>query len=272
LYLEVAIVSRCDRPCIAWRVMRSTRPGPDAGWRAKATRGRVAVWHRVGGNKLTTGQTRVQASAAELQTRYGVRVFGRERWDGIEIDALRQAVDDLSWLMGGSSAFRRELRWVRIWRTNRRTWMAAMAAPVLGVVYFRGASWGDAAEFKWQTVHELAHAWDIHSCYRLSRGLKNATGGRYGRFRWQSPIPFEYKPGGRWLKGRRPPLNALEDWADSVATYVYPEYAESAPGGPRLISPARWNYIRQQMQVRLPYSPHWVTRFYGPEGLGPVPI
>ena len=253
-------------------MIRSARPGPDAGWRAKATRGRVAVWHRVGGNKLTTGQTRVQASAAELQTRYGVRVFGRERWDGIEIDGLRQAVDDLTWLMGSSTQFRKGLRWVPIWRTNRRTRMAAMAAPVLGVVFFAGASWGDAAEFKWQTVHELAHVWDIRSCYRLSRGLKKATGSSYGRFRWQSPIPFEYKPGGRWLEGRLPPLNALEDWADSVATYVYPGHAESPRGGSRLISPARWDYVRQQMQVRLPYPAGWVHRFYGTGRSGPAPL
>jgi hypothetical protein len=102
--------------------------------------------------------------------------------------------------------------------------------------------------------------------------LKNATGSRYGRFRWQSPIPFEYEPGGRWLKGRKPPLNALEDWADSVATYVYPDHAESRGRVPRLVSPTRWNYVRQQMQVWVPYPPHWVRHFYGPEGLGPAPV
>jgi hypothetical protein len=35
--------------------------------------------------------------------------------------------------------------------------MAAMAVPLIDVVYFQGASWGDPPEFKWQTVHELAH-------------------------------------------------------------------------------------------------------------------
>jgi len=175
-------------------------------------------------------------------------------------------------MMGGSERFRRELRRVPIWRTQRRTRMAAMAAPFVGVVYFKGASWGDAPELKWQTVHELAHVWDICSFYRLSRGLKRATGSNYGRFRWQSPIPFEYEPGGQWLDGRRPPLNALEDWADSVATYVYPAHAESLHPVPRLISPARWDYVREQMAVRVPYPPQWIQYFYGPEGIGPAPM
>jgi len=207
-------------------------------------------------------------SAAE----HGISLFRSGQWSQIEADALLQALEDLSRLMGGPAALRSALGRVPIWRTERRTRMAAMAAPVLGVVFFAGASWGDAAEFKWQTVHELAHVWDIRSCYRLSRGLKKATGSSYGRFRWQSPIPFEYKPGGRWLEGRLPPLNALEDWADSVATYVYPGHAESPRGGSRLISPARWDYVRQQMQVQVPYPPRWVRHFYGPEVLGTTQI
>lgn len=201
-----------------------------------------------------------------------ILTFRPTSWSQDEVQHLWEAAEDLVLLIGGAERFQREVRRVPIWRTQRRTRMAAMAAPVLGVVFFAGASWGDAAEFKWQTVHELAHVWDIRSCYRLSRGLKKATGSSYGRFRWQSPIPFEYKPGGRWLEGRPPPLNALEDWADSVATYVYPDRAESPRGGPRLISPARWDYVRQQMQVRLPYPAGWVHRFYGTGRSGSAPL
>jgi hypothetical protein len=221
-------------------------------------------------NSLAEDATQVRATVAGLAKDYGLRVFKAERWTAEEAEELHKAAEELSSLMGGSERFRRELRRVPIWRTQRRTRMAAMAAPLLGVVFFEGASWGDAPEFKWQTVHELAHVWDIHSFYRLSRGLKNATGSSHGRFRWQSPVPFEYHPGGDWLEGRRPPLNALEDWADSVATYVYPSHAESSRPVPRLISPARWNYVREQMQVRLPYPAEWIPQFYGPDGLAPT--
>ena len=214
----------------------------------------------------------VRATVAGLAREYGLRVIKAERWTAEETVRLHEAAEELSSLKGGSGRFRRELRRVPIWRTRRRARMAAMAAPLVGLVFFEGASWRDSPEFKWQTVHELAHVWDICSFYRLSRGLKRATGGNYGRFRWQSPIPFEYEPGGQWLEGRRPPLNALEDWADSVATYVYPSHAESCRPIPRLISPARWNYVREQMAVRVPYPPQWIQYFYGPEGIGPAPM
>jgi len=214
----------------------------------------------------------VRATVAGLAREYGLRVIKAERWTAEETVRLHEAAEELSSLMGGPGRFRRELRRVPIWRTRRRARMAAMAAPLVGLVFFEGASWRDSPEFKWQTVHELAHVWDICSFYRLSRGLKRATGGNYGRFRWQSPIPFEYEPGGQWLEGRRPPLNALEDWADSVATYVYPSHAESCRPIPRLISPARWNYVREQMAVRVPYPPQWIQYFYGPEGIGPAPM
>jgi hypothetical protein len=206
-----------------------------------------------------------------LKSEYGTRVVRPRSWADEELAPLLSAIGDLARFLGGPAPFRHKLGRVFLWRTARRTSMAAMAMPLIDVVYFRGASWGDPPEFKWQTVHELAHVWDIRSLYRLSRGLKNETGSRYGRFRWQSPIPFEYEPGGPWLEGRKPPLNSLEDWADSVATYVYPAHAESRRPVPRLISSARWNYVREQMQVHVPYPPQWVAHFQGPEGMDPAP-
>jgi hypothetical protein len=209
---------------------------------------------------------------ARLAGECGIHLLRPGRWSQVEFDDLLQAVEDLSFFLGGPDAFRNGLGRVLVWRTQRRSRMAAMALPLAGVIFFEGASWRDPPEFKWQSVHELAHVWDMHSFYRLSRGLLGATGSRYGRFKWQSPIPFEYKPGGRWLEGRPPPLNALEDWADSVAIYVYPGHAEAARAGQRLISPARWNYVAQQMQVRQTYPARWVPYFYGPQGIGPAPI
>jgi hypothetical protein len=223
-------------------------------------------------HSLAQEAAQVRATVAGLARGHRLRVFRAQRWSPEETGRLHEAVQELSFLMGGSERFRREVRWVPIWRTEWRTPMAAMAAPLVGVIFFAGASWGDAPEFKWQTVHELAHMWDIRSLYRLSRGLKRATGSTYGRFRWQSPIPFEYQPGGQWFEGRAPPLNALEDWADSMATYVYPGHAESCRPVPRLISPARWEYVSEQMQVHLPYPTAWLPRFCGPGEVPPIPL
>jgi len=218
----------------------------------------------------TEDVVQVRATVAGLARDYGLRVFRAQRWSAEETGQLHEAVAALSSLMGGAERFRRKLRWVPVWRTQRRARMAAMAAPLVGVVFFAGASWGDVAEFRWQTVHELAHVWDIFSFYRLSRGLMRATGAKRGRFRWQFPVPFEYEPGGQWLRGRNPPLNALEDWADSVATYVYPSHAESSRPVPRLISPARWDYVRKQMRVERPYPAAWIPQFNGPDYAAPT--
>jgi hypothetical protein len=213
---------------------------------------------------------------ASLASDHGVRVRMPPRWALTELQLLLEAVEDLATVMGGSSRFRMEIGGCRVSRFPYRSPAAAMALPLVGVVYFSGASWGHAPEFRWQTVHELAHVWDIRKRFRLSRGLKHAIGSRYSRVRWQLPIPFEYEPGGRWLAGRKPPLNALEDWADSVATFVYADYAESLPpgryGGPRLISPARWDYVSRQMEMRPPYPPGWIPYFNGGDELGPAPI
>ncbi len=206
-----------------------------------------------------------------LRTEYHMCVVRPGSWTGEEFRQLLGATEDLAAFLGGPARFRQELGRVFLWRSSRRTSMAAMAVPLIDVVYFQGASWGDPPEFKWQTVHELAHVWDIRSFFRFSRGLMRATGSSYGRFRLQLPVPFKYKAGGRWLEGRKPPLNALEDWADSVATYVYSDHAESRRPVPRLISPVRWYYVRQQMQVRVAYPPTWVGHFHGPEGVGEVP-
>jgi hypothetical protein len=207
-----------------------------------------------------------------LKTEYRTRVMRPGSWVEDELRQLLCAVEDLARFLGGPAAYRRKLGRVFLWRTSRRTSMAAMAVPVIDVVYFQGASWGDPPEFKWQTVHELAHVWDIRSFYRLSRGLVRATGSSYGGFRRQLPIPFEYEAGGQWLEGRKPPLNGLEDWADSVATYVYPDQAESRRPAPRLISPLRWDYVRQQMQVRAAYPSDWLGHFCAPQGGDRPPV
>ncbi|TKJ28791.1 MAG: hypothetical protein CEE40_10735 [Chloroflexi bacterium B3_Chlor] len=200
-----------------------------------------------------------------LASDYAVHVLRPQRWVLTELQHLSGAVEDLATLMGGSDRFRREIRRLFVSKLSLDTSMAAMAFPVLGVVYFKRASWGNPPELKWQTVHELGHIWDMRKRLRLSRGLKRTTGSTYGRFVFQLPIPFKYEPGGRWLESRDAPLNALEDWADSVATYVYPGHAESLPpsrsGGPRLISPVRWNYVCEQMQVQLPYPTQWIPYF-----------
>ena len=209
-----------------------------------------------------------------LASQYGIRILNPGRWELTHLQRVLKAVKDLAELMGDFARFQSEIRGVCISRYHRKTRLAAMTLPVIGVTYFESASWGDEnedkRELKWQTVHELAHLWDIRKLFRLSCGVKRATSSKYGKFTGQLPMLLEYEPGGKWLKCRGKPLNALEDWADSVGTYVYSDYAESLPN-PRLISTIRWNYVSEHMHIKLPYPADWDSRFDEPEISGETP-
>jgi RHS repeat-associated protein len=207
-----------------------------------------------------------------LGKEYHIHVLNPTAWQLIELTTVLEAVQDLARLMGGSARFRSAMLLVGISKVPLNISSAAWAIPARGfmrVLYFEGASWGDPPELKWQTVHELAHIWDMTKGFRLSNGLMQATGSKYRNGVCQVPFLGEYLAA-EWLKDRPPPLNALEDWADSVATYVYPDYAESIPAyryGPRLISPARWKSVRDQMGVKLRYPVDWIRCFYEPDEL-----
>ncbi len=197
----------------------------------------------------------------EVASQYGIRVLNPGRWERKELETVLEAVKDLAALLGGPIGFKGELRRVlSIYKFPRKTRFAAVALPVIGVVYFERVPWTSLSELKWQTVHELAHMWDIRQLFRLSRGLRRAISSKYRGFACQLPIPLVYDPGRNWLRCREKPLNALEDWADSVATYVYSAYAGSLRD-PRLISTIRWNYISAHMRVNLPYPTDWDSRF-----------
>jgi hypothetical protein len=81
-----------------------------------------------------------------LKTEYGTRVVTPGSWADEELSQLLGAIEDLAAFLGGPAPFRGKLGRVFLWRTARRTSMAAMAMPLIDVVYFRGASWGDAPE------------------------------------------------------------------------------------------------------------------------------
>ncbi len=197
-----------------------------------------------------------------LASHYGIRVFKPGGWPLDDLQRMLEAVNELATVMGGSTRFRTEIRGLRIFRFPRDTGLAAAAlgTRIVDVIYFESASWTNERELKWQTVHELGHVWDMRKGFRLSSGLKRATGSRYRGLARQFPIFRKYEPGGNWLPGRGAPLNALEDWADSLATYVYSDYAQSL-SDPRLISTIRWNYISKHVEKKRPYPTDWDSRF-----------
>lgn len=81
----------------------------------------------------------------------------------------------------------------------------------------------NAAGFsKWTLIHELAHAWDAANGWALSKGLEQFTGGiTTGILFWK-----KYQWGDKPAKGADENFNRREDFAESVATFVYPENAQ----------------------------------------------
>jgi RHS repeat-associated protein len=88
----------------------------------------------------------------------------------------------------------------------------------------------------WSVVHELGHAWDNHFHNRLSAGLEEQTGGHTDP---RNELPKNcdpHEPGcndAGYFYGSIPPKGAdagftrLEDFAESVAAYVFPSYAQN---------------------------------------------
>jgi hypothetical protein len=80
---------------------------------------------------------------------------------------------------------------------------------------------------KWATVHELAHYWDWTTGGDLSSRLVNETGGKYKKFLFWS----HYEWGGfppKGLDSNDPgSFNPFEDFAESVAAYIYPLQAKA---------------------------------------------
>jgi len=83
---------------------------------------------------------------------------------------------------------------------------------------------------RWTIVHELAHAWDFSTGTRLSRQLQRATHSS-GVFSW---LKRRFPKNKRfWYHIGAPPppcgtdvnFNRMEDFAESVAAFVYPDLA-----------------------------------------------
>jgi hypothetical protein len=209
-----------------------------------------------------------------LESEYALHLVNPSPWHEQDISIVYRATGDLAHFMGGRERFRSEMP-----RSGIFVWRAEFASPLRSaaealssilnkhVVYYAGASWGDPPELMWQTVHELAHVWDMNRGLLLSTELLRETNSRYVLV-CRVPIPLEYEPGGDWLEGRPEPPNALEDWAEAVASYVYTSHAYLRG---KMISPLRWDFVRRYMQEKEPYPSQWIYDFYDPSEVPPLP-
>jgi hypothetical protein len=155
-------------------------------------------------------------------------------WSLDELDILQKGVADLAAAMGGPHKFFQNLGAMRILQ---------QAMKYRGLAY-RGALKFTASPISidpWTVVHELSHAWDANYGWQLSRALERYTGG-YTNFvamvlkKWRGEFDAESRlPGCNrygYFYGDKPPagsdqnFNRKEDFAESVAAYVYPELVQ----------------------------------------------
>jgi len=158
---------------------------------------------------------------------YGL-IVAPSGWEGDEQVLVLRAVRRMAQALGGAEGMRRALGAVRLERRKqgggglyafwpRPPWMRiVIGEPTL----HQQPEWlGEVA-----LVHELAHAWDARTANIVARVL-----GRPGRvvrelvrFVGEEPGPTWYGSG---LSGLCRTLRAAsEEWAETVAAYLYPEY------------------------------------------------
>ena len=151
-------------------------------------------------------------------------------WSPGELRTLQKAIVDLAGAMGGPTRFSQHLGPITISQEDIKY---RGLASKRGVKFTSSPVSIDA----WTVVHELAHVWDAKSGWRLSKALETHTGGRTnllgmlvnkarGQCDADSRRPgcnrFGYFYGGTPPAGSDQNFNRLEDFAESVAAYVYP--------------------------------------------------
>lgn len=199
-----------------------------------------------------------------------------------ELQLVYQAVDILSQKMGGPAKLQSALGHPRITRWNESNhtsgappgWLSAYSDVVLTNDTFDHID----KYARYTVIHELAHVWDNRTGYRLSWLMQDAlhtfrftSGGEIWDPFASSEVPpgalqgctmediakrrtgcgdkdffpyaLTYGGGGPLFEGA-----GWEDWAESVASYVYPDYHNST-GQTNLVSGgARELYVRFQLE------------------------
>jgi RHS repeat-associated protein len=183
-------------------------------------------------------------------------------WTADQLDLVLEAVGDFAFDMDRrEAAFRAKMGPVRLYKrpgelTAHLRLQAGLTTP--WSITLSGWYWDNKEAMKWVIVHEFAHWWDGREGAQLSGQMWA------GRF-WEVvscdvPLAAAVRLKVREWREDRPTelLNPREDWAESVAAYIYPDYA-GGPGRLKEISRARWDYVARYMNPGSPkpYPEKW---------------
>lgn len=176
--------------------------------------------------------------------RYGIRTR-QDPWTLDELGLVYQVVEDFAAKLADGQAgdaaarFRTTVGPVVLRRAQDKEAIDKIYAAIFGrvkswsmfgtVTLYDRAMNDDMLEVKATVVHELAHAWDWHTLGRASVQLDRYVG--------QEAKPSPYADRG---------FLSEEHWAETVASWVYPEYALAAG---RELGPRHLAYVESVAHV-----------------------
>jgi RHS repeat-associated protein len=197
--------------------------------------------------------------------------WNKGAWNLKELESVRFAVERTAQKLGDANKFKSAMgRSVRINRVNLNDPKRSFAPPgllkyIIGDVVLTNYGMNNELYVKHLVIHELGHVWDENNHWKLSTGMMQLLGTEV------CTRGYGYGPDCRYdvLSGKELPVGdpqnpypnddehlllprnyqgAWEDWADSFAVYVFPDYFASVKGWNSTLGPIRRQYIYDQIQ------------------------
>ncbi|KXK15371.1 MAG: YD repeat-/RHS repeat-containing protein [Chloroflexi bacterium OLB14] len=148
-------------------------------------------------------------------------------WELKELVELRRGVIDLSRAMGGLNKFIYNLGYIDVYKTQ-------LKSKAAGGEYYMKVNNSKHNLDRWTVVHELGHSWDAKNGWSWSNGLVQFTMALNPNTKPVTCDPNSRLPGcnkagyvyaGVPAAGSDINFDAREDFAESLAAYVYPNEA-----------------------------------------------
>jgi hypothetical protein len=179
-----------------------------------------------------------------------VPFFGIYQFDGEQVETHRPRFGGPPPMVGGANVTAVDVQG-NVW----------LAWPSVGVFRFDGSTWKTYTSSNCGLTSDWVMALSADSRGTVWFAAQTSERAEC-RLYWR--LDLEVREWQRRELGRPKPVNLLEDWAESVATYVYHEYAPSVPPeyyGPKYMSQTRWNYVAQHMNPQYPKAYPWKWSF-----------
>jgi RHS repeat-associated protein len=223
----------------------------------------------------TTYNVLVNMDWGQTSNGYGLCsiAWNKGAWNLQELEWVQFALERTATKLGGATnadKFKSAMgRSVRINRVDLNDPIRSFAPPgptkyIFGDVVLTNYGISDEFYVKHLIIHELGHVWDENNHWKLSTGMMQLLGTEvctrgYGGLDCRYDVlsgkelpvgdpPNPYPNDDEHLLLPRNYQGPWEDWADSFAVYVFPDYFASVKGWNSTLGPIRRHYIYDQIQ------------------------